>query len=440
MTLKRLRLRAAAAAAISLALSGAAAHAEDVTAVLTQDQANRLSLFHDYGLNAIGSANYFAIPVNVGNPNDVGHNPVAGVAGSGVMTAALGPRYASTDPTGTGRPFELFASPVLGYDSNPEARRTARDSAFAGGELGVAYHITDGPDDPIAGQPLRATFAYNLLGAAYEGQVQNADVLQQNISASVRQTLFDNSWILSSTIADGFTVEHSSAFLNTIDAGATGEFFFAPQLSVETGLNFTKFIYFYESVLPAQKADAERYTFVAKGHVYSLSQRRGAKIDEAPDVLTEVLRESVRRLTINYAHVWNIPDRRRNRDYKYEANRIGFGLDGLTLPSRVGRTSLGTYGRALSLDVDYNHEFQQYQYANTASQPIITPKPRGGRLTRKDGIDVFTLRGNARLFDLPHDAGTLAAYLQWDLIDDGSNIRARNFDEYVISGGITYRY
>ena len=438
MIWKRLLLAAAAGSALST--MAPAARAEDVTPTVSQDQANRLSLFHDYGLNAVGNANYVGRPVNVGNPNDVG-GQIAGSPGGGLIGGYLPSSAVSTDTTGPGRAFDVTLTPLVGYDANPEAHRVPRGGVFGGGELGAAYHIADGPDDPIVGQPLRATFAYNLLGAAYEGQVQNADTLQQNLSGSVRQTLFDGTIVLSSSLADGFTMEHGSAFLDTFDAGATGEFFFLPQASVETGYDFTHLQYFYKPTDVNQKPTADRNTFVAKAHLYTLPQRRGATVAEAPDVLTEILRATLRRVTVNYAHVWNDPTQRTGNDYQYEANRVGFGLEGLTVPGKVGTRSLGTFGRSLSFDVDYDHEFQTYEFANSVHPRVLAGHltPRGGQ-HRKDGIDVFTLRGNARLFDLPDDAGTLATYVQWDLIHDGSNIVPRRYNEYVISGGVTYRY
>ena len=440
MTWKRLLLAVAAAS-----VGSAPAWADQVTPSQTQDQANRLSLFHDYGLDAVGNVNSVDLPVNVGNPNDVAF-AIPGLAGGGLLTGVLPSSMSSTDPTGTGRPFDLSLTPIAGYDANPEGRRLPRASVFGGGELAAAYHVTDGPDDPIVGQPLRATFAYSALGAVYEGQTQNADTLQQNLSASVRQTLFANSIVLSSTLGDAFTMEHGSAFLDTFDAGATGEFFFLPQASIEAGYDYAHLQYFFTAILPAQKPTADRDTFVAKGHLYTLSQRRGATIDEAPDQLTEILRGMLRRVTVNYDHVWNLPTEDNGHDYKYEANRVGIGLEGMTAPSQVATTPLGRFTRNLSFDLDYDHEFQNYEYANTESPPVyLTNKGSGTtrelrRFHRKDGIDVLTYRGNARLLDLPHDAGTLAGYVQWDLTHDGSNIVARHYNEYVITGGLTYRY
>ena len=434
MIWKRLLLAAAAASVLPVA----AARGERVDPTLTQDQANRLSLFHDYGLTAVGTTNSVSVPANVGNAADAAYAAVPGSSGTGLMTSLLGDA-ASTDATGTGRHFDVTFAPVLAYDSNPESRRLPRASVFVGGDLGVAYLFTDGPDDPIVGTPLRATFAYDVLGGVYEGQTQNADSLQQNVSASVRQTLFDNSIVINATLNDTFTMLHDSGFLDTFDFGATAELFPVSHASVEVGYDYGRLQYFYESVLPAQKADADRSTFIAKAHLYPLSQRRGAVIAEPPDVLTEILEESVRRFTVNYNHVWNVPARQRNRDYQYEANRIGFGLEGLTVPAKVGTKSLGTAGRDVSVDLDYAHEFQEYEYANTESPPILTGKPHG-RLHRQDGIDVFTVRGNSRLFDVPHNAGTVAAYVQWDVIHDGSNIVSRHYNDYVIGGGVTYRY
>ncbi len=434
MNWKRLLLAAATGAVLSSTVR--VVSADTVTVVVAQDMANRLSLFHDYGLNSVGNVNYLGLPVSVGNPNDVG--PVPGVSGGGLISGFLPAAAVSTDPSGTGRGFDLTLTPLVGYDSNPEAARVPRGGAFGGGEFGAAYHFADGKDDPIVGQPLRALVAYSASGAVYEGQVQNADTLQQNLTGSVRQTMFDNTIVLSSTLVDSFMMEHGAAFLDTFDAGATAEFVFLPHISVETGYDYTHLQYFFDARSPSQKPTADRHTFEAKAHVYTLPQRRGAAVEEAPDVLTEILRSSLRRVTFSYAHVWNDPTLHTGTDYFYEANRVGFGLEGLAVPVKGG-----DYARQqdVTFDLDYAHEFQQYQYANSAHTKPIAGKlhPLGGD-HRKDGVDVFTCRGNARLFDLPDDAGTLAAYMQWDLIHDGSNIVPRRYNEYVISGGLTYRY
>ncbi len=435
MTWKRLLLAAAAAAAGStfgaVTFSAAVARGDDVSPTSTQDQANRLSLFHDYGLNAVGNANDVGLPTNVGNPNDAGR----GIPGAPALDLLGMP----------GQRLDVSLTPLVGYDANPVARRVPTGSVFGGGDLAAAYRFADGPDDPIVGQPLRATVAYDAVGAIYEGPVQSADTLQQNLSGSVRQTLFDGTIVLTSSLTDGFTMEHGSAFLDTLDAGAAGEFFFVPNVSVEAGYDFTHLQYFFKAILPAQKPTADRNTFDAKIHLYPLSQRRGAQVDEAPDVLTEILRATLRRATVLYAHVWNSPDLYTGHDYRYEANRVGFGLEGLTLPDQVGSQNLGTFGlfgRRLSADASYAHEFQDYQFANSVHSETILAghlSPRGGQ-HRKDGIDVFTLRANARLLDLPRDAGTLGSYVQWDLIHDGSNIVPRRYNEFVVSGGLTYRY
>ncbi len=441
MNWKRLLL-AAAAGTLS---ASPVARADSVGPTLSQDQANRLSLFHDYGLNAVGNANSVAVPANVGNPNDFTFGPVAGSPGGGLITSLLPPSIGSTDTAGPNRPFDVTFSPFAGYDANPDARRIPRGGAFAGGDLGAAYHISDGPDDPIVGQPLRATFAYDVLGAGYEGQVQAADTLQQNLSASVRQTLFDGTLVMTGALSDGFTMEHGEAFLDTFDAGAAGEFFLVPNASIEAGYNFTHLQYFFVATQAAQKPTADRDTFSFKGHLYTLPQRRGATVSEAPDVLTELLRAGLRRVTVDYAHVWNEPTVDTGHDYQYESNRVGIGFDGIAAPPQVATAGLGRYTRDLSFDVDYNHEFQGYEYENSASPPLfLAPKGNTVRqlrhLHRKDGLDVFTFRGNARLFDLPHDLGTVGSYLQWDVIRDGSNVLPRHYNEYVISGGLTYRY
>jgi hypothetical protein len=55
-------------------------------------------------------------------------------------------------------------------------------------------------------------------------------------------------------------------------------------------------------------------------------------------------------------------------------------------------------------------------------------------------MDVLTLRANARLFDLPQNRGTLSTFVQWDIIADRANLQARHFNEFIISGGLSYQY
>ena len=50
------------------------------------------------------------------------------------------------------------------------------------------------------------------------------------------------------------------------------------------------------------------------------------------------------------------------------------------------------------------------------------------------------LVANSRLLDLPENRGTLASFVQWDLIADRSTIEARHYNEFVISGGLTYQW
>jgi hypothetical protein len=75
---------------------------------------------------------------------------------------------------------------------------------------------------------------------------------------------------------------------------------------------------------------------------------------------------------------------------------------------------------------------------STEGPIILAGKPKQRR--RKDHVDVFTLRANAKLFDLPQDRGSLSSFLQWDIIADRSTIVARHYNEFVVSGGLTYQW
>lgn len=412
----RTALNAAAVAAallVAAGLAGTVARADQETGQVAQSQANRLSIFHDYDLDALGRPSV-----------DHTDEDVPGVAGGGAFADLLG-TLASTDPNAAQRAFSVTAAPVVGYDSNPEARRVARGSIFGGGDVTAAFHLSRGPGDPIVGHPTEFGVSYDVVGAAYEGQVQNADTLQQTFAATVRQSLFNDTVYVSAAVDDQFTMEHGAAFLNTTDVAPSVEAFLLPQASVEVGSDYTHLQYlFYASTLK-DKPTAERNTLYVKAHLFPLPQVRNAVVPEAPDQLTDILRGGLRRFTVGYGHVWNNPYRTGN-DYDYEANRVFAGLDGLSSPRL----------RDLSMDVEYAHEFQNYLNPNSEGvSPTALPRRR-----RRDNLDVFTVRANARLFDLPRDRGTLATFLQYDLIHDGATIVPRRFNEFTVSGGLTYRY
>ena len=146
---------------------------------------------------------------------------------------------------------------------------------------------------------------------------------------------------------------------------------------------------------------------------------------ESPDVLTDILRAGLHSATIGYDHIWNYPD---GTDYRYDGNRIKFGLDQVRPFAN----------KAVSFDLDYAHEWQDYHDPNTEVRGLLV----GTNLheLRHDHLDVYSVRANAKLAELAHDEGDLSAFLQWDVIADRSTIYDRDFNEYVVSAGITYRF
>jgi len=380
------------------------ARADVVTGISTLSQANRLSLFHDYSINAVGLT--------------TGSAP----GSSGLLNSVLG-GYSSTELVGPGRSYDVFVTPLAGYDSNPEARRVGQGSAFAGADLGADYRINLGPEDATVGSPTQFKFAYDLTGAVYDGTVFNADALQQTVSASYRRSLFHDSLWVGVALKDQLTVEHGEAFLNTLDASPSAEWFLTPQMSLEANYDYTRMGYFIR-VGSRVNPDANRHTANAKFHFYSFPQQRG-DIPESPDQLGDILRATLARATVGYAFVDNESI---GRDYVYNANRLSVGLEGIHLPRF----------RFVTMDMNYAHEWDNYMNPSNEGPLILAGKPKQQR--RKDHVDVFTLRANARLFDLPKDRGTLSTFLQWDLIADRSTIIARHYNEFVISGGLNYQW
>jgi hypothetical protein len=397
---------AAVGGVVGLLRGPVAARGDAVTEISTLSQANRLSLFHDYSIDALGQT--------------VGSGP--GPAGSGVLTPYLG-SFASGEAGDSGRSYEVSVTPVAGYDSNPEARRFGQGSPFVGADLGATYGIDLGANDPTVGSPTQFRLDYDLTGAVYDGTVLNADVLQQTVGGTYRRSLFHDSLVVGFGLKDQFTMEHGSAFLNTLDAVPGLEWFVTPQVSLEANYDYTRMGYFIK-VNPRRNPDANRSTVNTKLHFYSFPQQRG-DVPESPDQLGDILRAVLRRATIGYAFVVNDST---GRDYIYDANRLSVGLEGIHIPRF----------RSVTLDVDYAHEWDNYMDPSTEGPIILAGKPK--QVRRKDHVDVFTLRANDRLFDLPENRGSLSTFLQWDLIGDRSNIVARHFNEFVISGGVEYRY
>ena len=276
---------------------------------------------------------------------------------------------------------------------------------------------------PNIGSPTQIQFGYDATGAVYEGTVFNADVFQQTISGSYRRSIFNDSLFLGFLLDDQFTTEYGNAFLNTFDVGPSIEWFMLSQFSAEASYDFTRLDYFMHTAIK-RDPDANRHTFNVKAHFYPTPQVRG-DVPESADQLGDILRESLKRATFGYAFVDNESS---GTDYIYNANRLSIGLEGLRVP-RVPD---------VTMDVMYAHEWQNFMDPSVEGPDVIAGKPAQHR--RKDHLDVFTLRGNARLFDLPRDRGTLSTFVQWDLIADRSNIVVRDFNEFIISGGLNYRY
>jgi len=400
-----MRLTRLVSAAILSAAVSSVALADEPSNVTSQNQANRLAIFHDYGISAIGST-----AANM--PGD---------SGGGIISPFMG-HYASTEPVKTFRPWYISATPVVGYDDNPEASQAQTSSIFAGFDLAAGYGWQSQEAYPILGPLWSANVTYDLQGAVYEGNVKQANVLQQNVRAEAQRHFLDEGIVASGYLGDSYTNYHGYSFANSLDLGGAVEGFVLPQLSAELGYDYSHLQYFYSTTAP-QDPDTERNFLSAALHFYTLPQVTGA-IPEAPDRFTEILRETFNRATLRFGHLWNKSD---GQDYSMESNRLTFGLEGVH-PLNV---------RDVYFDFLYGHEWQVYQHPNSIAPPSLTKQPNA---RRSDHLDIITLRANARLFDLPKGRGTMLAFLQYDMIHDWSNIAVRNFDENIVSVGVTYRY
>jgi hypothetical protein len=183
--------------------------------------------------------------------------------------------------------------------------------------------------------------------------------------------------------------------------------------------------FLFPLLIRQQDPDTERETFSFNLHLFPLPQTQGVEASESQDKLTDIIRHVVHRMTIGYGHVWNPAD---GEDYKYEADRIVFGLDQL----RPFATD------DLTFDLQYARETQLYHNFNSEVATVVGGTPLLVR--RHDHIDIFTIRANAHFFDLAKNRGTLGGFLQWDVISDRSTVAARDFNEYLVSAGITFRY
>jgi len=406
-------VNAAAAGAVAVfGLAANAVHADEHNSTVDQSQANRLSTFHDYGLNAFG-ATTGAVANTPGSP------------GHGMWTSFMGTQPAA-DVTPPDRGWYILGSPFVGYDTNPEARHEDRSSFFGGADLNAGYGIELEPNDPNLGGPAKFNMNYDLAGAIYEGHVKQADAVQQTLSADGSYGVINKAMILSLRAQDQYTFMQGHSFLNTVDLVPSAEVFWFPQWSTEFIYDYTLLDYFYP-VTPSLDMDSDRHTLTANLHFYPLPPNPNAQVPESKDRLTDLLRQMLHRATIGLAHVWNGSEGFSN---EYEANRLILGLQGL----RFGNTP------DLAFDLEYAHDWVNYLKGTTES---LIPPPLGGSakgFRRHDHIDFFTIRGNARLLDLPRNRGTLAGYLQYDLIFDQSNIFQRDYNEHIVSAGITYRY
>ena len=435
------------ATAVGCGAITAAARADVILPFVTQDQANRLSIFHDYGMDVIGDATGDGSGVAGHGGGYLGTVPEPGIPGHGAAAAAIDKfsgtfpflrGIQSTDSTGTGRSYDLSVGYASGTDSNPEARAHPHDASFFGGSLAAAYHLTRGDVDPVVGVPFRADLAYTATGVFYSGPRADADAVQQGLGGFVRSSYADNAVVLTGGLNDQFTMEHGAAFLDTFDGTAAAEGFVLNQLSVEGGYDYGHLQYFFKPAGDdAARPTAERHTLDARLHVYTISQHRGDPNAVAKDGTTRFIQGALRRATLGYAHVFNFPDQQTGTDYRYQSDRVYIGLEGLALPPEVQLFGQ-PLGQGTSASILYAHEFQTFAFDNSNSPAVQTGTGPGH--PRKDGLDVLTLRSNTRILDFAHKAGTLVSFLQFDLVHDGSNIPNRHFNENVFSTGLTYQY
>jgi len=393
-------------ASVALLVSPRTVSGDVVTGISNLSQANRLSIFHDYSIDAVGLTDA----------------QVPGSPGGGIMTHILG-SWASTDTSVVGSDLGISITPLFGYDSNPEARRIGQGSVFGGADIAALYRINIGPNDPTVGSPTQIKFSYDATGAVYDGTVFNADTFQQTFATSYRRSLFHETLYVGVGLKDQFTTEYGNAFLNTLDVTPGVEWFMIPQASLEGSYDLTRLDYFMHNGLH-KSPDAVRNTVNAQFHFYPTPNVRGP-IPESDDVLGDILRQSLHRATVGYAAVFN---EARGSDYNYEANRVYVGVEGVHVP-RLGD---------LTLDARYAHEWDNYMNPNSELPIVLAGSPK--QIRRKDHMDVLTLRANARLFDLPQNRGTLSTFVQWDIIADRANLQARHFNEFIISGGLSYQY
>ena len=447
MTLRRRAVPTAVIAILALAAAAPSAHADQVTAALSQQQSNRLSILHDYGLDLVGdSTGDGAGPAGHAAGGYLGEVPLVGTPGQGAAAAILTKVSSkltflqgiqSTDDTPTGRNFDLSLGYASGYDSNPKANPYARDGSFIAGTFTAGYHLVDGPDDPVIGSALRADVAYNVVAVAYSGPRADADGVQQGLNGSVRDSLLGDRLVATGSVNDQFTMEHGEAFLNTTDVAAAAEAFATYHLSVEGGYDYAHLQYFFRPVDDAQKPTAERHSLDARLHLYPVSQERGIGIPNTDAGLGLFVEQALRRATLGYAHVWNFPDQQTGTDYRYQSDRVFVGLEGLTLPP-----SIKLFGQPIaqgtSASVFYAHEFQSFAFDNSLTPAVLNGTGPGH--PRRDNLDVLTIRSNTRILDFAHHDGTLATFLQVDLVHDGANVPARHFNELIVSSGLSYVY
>ncbi len=382
------------------------AESETQEANINEAVAGRLSIFHDYDISVIGDT-----PGELPDSTDGGF--IAPYVGS----------WADLAGAATIRSWSISESLVFGYDSNPQGLASARSSPFIGADMDANWGMTISPQN----DPTRFTASYDVTGAVYRGETKGADSIQQAAAATVQHSMFDDTVRLGGLFRDQYTIQNGRSMLNTIDLAPSLEAFWLPQLSGELDYEYSHMDYYYPLLSSESDPDTSRNQLTVQVHFYTLPQPQGVAVGEAPDRLTEILRRLFSRATVGYTHVWNFAD---GPDYQYEANRVFFGFEGVRpFPTED-----------VSFDILLAQELQGYSNPNseTVNGPVVGGDTKG--FPRHDRMNILTLRANTRLVDLSHDHGTLGSFLQWDVINDRSNIHIRGFNEYIISAGLVYRY
>jgi hypothetical protein len=276
--------------------------------------------------------------------------------------------------------------------------------------------IRAGNYDSALGYPQLLTASYTLDAIEYEGQLAKADKIRQTADLLYQSRYFANTLDF---VAEG---KYQNTLVNELEAlqqteiTPTIRYFPLSWLAAQASYDFSDFEFHTPVVDAPLDQSADRHTVGGSILMFGSDQTRpkaGYDNPWFPDMFDDV--------SLSYFHIFNDA---RGSDYDYQGNRLRVAFDNIHL-EMIGPPVFYYWFKNISATVSYTRDWNDYEHPN--SQIASASE-------RSDGIDTATLLIN----DAINKNTTL--HLEYDYTNAASNLSTRQYDENVLTIGVSLRY